>query len=102
LRDLFKNLDKNIPLIAAAANAIGALGVAGLAAGSNLFALSASLAQIALAGLALPGILGGLAIGLAVTAVALTDIKERVPQVVKQWSNLKHVIRDNLGDPFLD
>src|SRR5690606_34867408 len=95
LRDLFRNIDKNLPLIAGMANAIGLLGAAGLAAGSNLFALSASLAQIAMAGLALPGIFGGLAIGLVTTAVALKDISERVPQFVERWSNLKNVVRDN-------
>src|SRR5690606_34304171 len=57
--------------------------------------LSASLAQIAMAGLALPGIFGGLAIGLVTTAVALKDISERVPQFVERWSNLKNVVRDN-------
>src|SRR5690606_14187478 len=54
-------LDKNIPILAAAAEALGLLGAMALAGSSNVFALSASLAQIGGAALALPGILGGFA-----------------------------------------
>jgi hypothetical protein len=44
--NILKNLDKSVPIIGSLASAVAGLASAGLAGASNLFALSASLAQI--------------------------------------------------------
>lgn len=74
-----KRLDKAVPIIGTVAEAIAGLSAWGLTASSNLFALSASLAQIGPAALALPGIVGGLAIGVTAFAVAMKDFNKYVP-----------------------
>lgn len=74
-----KRLDKAVPIIGTVAEAIAGLGAWGLTAGSNLFALSASLASIGPAALALPGIFGGLAIGVTAFAVAIKDFNKYIP-----------------------
>ncbi|MFI5840544.1 hypothetical protein ACIA8K_12630 [Catenuloplanes sp. NPDC051500] len=90
-----KNLDKAIPLIGTLALAIANLGSVGIASAANLFALASSLASIGPAALALPGILGGVAIGLTATVVAFADFKQRIPEVVTAWNSLKSTIQDN-------
>lgn len=89
------NLDRSLPKIAAVGLGIMGLGAWGATASANLFALAASLAQIAGAGLALPGILGGMAVGLTVTIVAFKDFKKYVPEVSSAWSDLKSTISEN-------
>lgn len=71
--DSVKNLDKAVPIIGTVAQAVAGLAGYGLSAASNLFALSSSLAQIGPLALALPGIIGGLAIGVTAFAVAFKD-----------------------------
>lgn len=93
--DLFKNIDKNLPKVALFGNLILGIGAAALSSASNLVTLGGGLAQIALAGLALPGILGGIAIGLTATIIPLLDIKKVIPDVVKEWGKLRKVMSDN-------
>lgn len=83
------NLDKAVPLIGALALAVAGLAGWGIAAASNLAALSAALAQIAPAALALPGIFGGMAIGLGATVAVLKDFTTVFPQVSAQLSALQ-------------
>ena len=90
--DMFKNLDKMIPLIAAVGNAVGLLGASLLTASSNAFALLSSLASIGYLGLALPGILGAFAVGLGVTAAAFMTFGDNVPDVRKALTDLKETI----------
>lgn len=93
--DALKGLDKSLPIIGSIGLAIMNIGALALTSASNLFALSQSLAAMLGAGLAAPGILGGLAIGLGVTIVALKDMDKYIPDVVKGFSNLKDVIGKN-------
>ncbi|AKY03328.1 tail length tape measure protein [Streptomyces phage Caliburn] len=93
--NILKNLDKNVPIIGTIATAIAGVGAWALSATSNLFALSASLAQIGAVGLTLPGILGGFAVGLGVTIAALKDFNTVLPQVKTQLSELQNQISSN-------
>ncbi|AKY03701.1 tail length tape measure protein [Streptomyces phage Lannister] len=96
--NILKNLDKNVPIIGTIATAIAGLGAWGLSAASNLFALSASLAQIGAVGLTLPGILGGFAVGVGVTVAALKDFNKEVPQVKTQLAQLQNQISSNFWE----
>jgi|GEM_PF-1760106 len=98
ITDLFKNLDKNIPLVGSFAMAV--LGLSGwlLAAASNTFALSRGLAQIAGAGLALPGIFGGIAVGLGATIAVLKDFNTELPEVGASF----HALQDQMSSNFWD
>src|SRR5690606_37901444 len=89
-------LDKNIPILAAAAEALGLLGAMALAGSSNLFALSASLAQIGGAALALPGILGGFAFGIGTMVAVLKDAGEILADVGERFGKLQ----DQLSEIF--
>lgn len=97
--DSLKNLDKSVPIVGTLATALMGLAAAGLTASSNLFALSASLAQIGPLALLLPGLLGGLVVGLGVSAVAFSDFNKRIPEVKNSLSELKTVISDNFWAP---
>ncbi|MET8111178.1 phage tail protein [Streptomyces prasinus] len=90
-----KNLDKNVPIIGTLATAIAGLAGWALSAASNLFALSASLAQIGAVSLTLPGILGGFAVGIGVTIAALKDFNTVLPEVKTQLSELQDQISSN-------
>lgn len=89
-----KRLDKSIPIIGTAAEAIAGLSGWALAGASNLFALSASLAQIGPAALALPGIFGGLVVGLVATVAVLKDFNKVIPGVGKRFSALQNQMSD--------
>ncbi|WP_405799475.1 hypothetical protein [Streptomyces sp. NBC_01506] len=90
--NILKNLDKNVPIIGSIATAIAGISAWGITATSNLFALSASLAQIGAVALTLPGILGGFAVGLGVTIAAFKDFNTVLPQVKQQLSELQNQI----------
>jgi ribosome-associated translation inhibitor RaiA len=89
LWDMVKNIDKNLPLIGSITEAIMGLAAAAFAGTSNLFALAKSLAQIAGAGLALPGILGGFAVGIGASYAVLKDMNKVLPDVKKRLENLQ-------------
>ncbi|MFF4244302.1 hypothetical protein ACFYY2_07480 [Streptomyces sp. NPDC001822] len=90
-----KNLDKAAPIIGTLATAVAGLGASGIAATSNLAALSASLASIAPTALLLPGLFGGMAVGLGVTIAAFKDFNKVVPEVKTALSGLQDTISDN-------
>lgn len=96
--DVWKSLsrlDKNIPIIGTLALAVAGLSGWATAAASNLFALSSTLAQIGPAALALPGIFGGIAIGIGLSIVALRDFNTQVPQAKAAMTQLGDVISKN-------
>lgn len=98
MRDLYTSIlefDKSIPRIIGLSLAVAGLGAAGLASASNIFALSASLASIAPVALAIPGILGGIAVGVGVTVAALKDFNKIFPDVQATLSKMQHSISDN-------
>ncbi|MEU0344243.1 hypothetical protein ABZ092_36215 [Streptomyces bobili] len=93
--NILKNLDKSVPIIGSIATAIAGIAAWGIAATSNLFALSASLAQIGAIGLTLPGILGGFAVGIGVTIAALKDFNKEVPEVKSALADMQNAISSN-------
>ena len=92
LSRLFRNLDKNIPLIGTLAEAVMGLSAGLLAAASNTFVLSQGLAQIGGAGLALPGIFGGIAFGLGATVAVLKDFNAVLPEVGHELDRIQDVM----------
>ncbi|WP_159795642.1 hypothetical protein [Puerhibacterium puerhi] len=94
--DLFKNLDKNIPLIGTIAEAVMGLGAGLLAALSNTFALSKALAQIGGLVFALPGMAGGFAFGIGAAVAVLKDFNAVIPEVGQRLSRLQ----DSMSDAF--
>ncbi|MDX3525073.1 hypothetical protein P1P75_01035 [Streptomyces sp. ID05-39B] len=96
--NILKNLDKNVPIIGTIATAIAGLSAWGLAAASNLFALSASLAQIGAVSLTLPGLLGGFAVGIGVTVAALRDFNKEVPEFKAALSQMQNQISANFWE----
>ncbi|MFI5942206.1 hypothetical protein ACIBCB_18380 [Streptomyces uncialis] len=93
-----KNLDKSVPIIGTMATAIAGLAGWGITAASNLFTLAASLAQIGYTALLLPGLLGGIAVGLGVTIAALKDFNKEVPEAKAALAGLQDAISDNFWE----
>lgn len=98
LWDTLKNLDKGAPMIGTLAAAIAGLGASGIAAASNLASLSSSLASIGPTALLLPGLLGGMAVGLGVSIAAFKDFNKVVPEVKSALSGLQDTISKNFWD----
>src|SRR5699024_3582540 len=95
ITDLFRNMDKNIPLIGSIALAIQGLSAWLAAASSNAFALSRSLAQMAGAGLALPGIAGGMAIATGALISSLLEFNDVLPEVADQLSSMRDIMTED-------
>ncbi|WJN62797.1 tape measure protein [Streptomyces phage phiScoe2] len=95
LGNTLKNLDKNIPIIGTMATAVAGLSAWLLTAGSNMFALAQGLAQIGPAALALPGIFGGLAVGIGASIAAFKDFNKIFPQVKGALSQMQNGISAN-------
>lgn len=74
------------------------LGGAALAATGHLFSLGSDLATISRIGFALPGILGGIVIGMGATAAAFADFNEYVPQASQYMSELQNTISSNFWE----
>lgn len=94
-REELLNLDQAVPKIGLVSHAIAGLAALALAGAGNFFSLGNSIAEIGLAGLALPGILGGIAIGLGASLIALKDFKKYVPQITADWKTLESAISTN-------
>lgn len=92
------NIDKAVPKIGLVSHAIAGLGAWALGVSGNLFSLSSSIAQMGQAGLALPGILGGIAVGLATSAAALKDFNVQVPQAALYLHKLQNIISQNFWE----
>ncbi|QMP84563.1 tail length tape measure protein [Streptomyces phage Endor2] len=106
LGNTLRNLDKSVPIIGSVATAIAGLGAVGITSASNMFALASSLAQIGPAGLLVPGLLGGIAVGMGATIAAFKDFNKIFPQVKGQLSAMQDTISSNFWDkakaPFQD
>ncbi|PHQ49478.1 hypothetical protein BLA24_25920 [Streptomyces cinnamoneus] len=87
-----RNLDKSVPIIGSLSLAIAGLAGWGLSAASNLAALSSSLASIGATSLLLPGLFGGMAVGLGVTIAAFRDFNKVLPEVKGALSGLQDAI----------
>lgn len=93
-----KDLDQAVPKIGLVTEAIGGLSAWLLTAISNTFALGTSLAQIGPAALLLPGLLGGIAVGIGVMVAALRDFNKELPEVKAMLHGLQDVISANFWD----
>lgn len=71
------------------------LGGAALATSGEVLSVAGALAKIGPASLALPGILGGMAVGLGVTAAAFKDFNKYVPQASGYMKELQATISSN-------
>ncbi|MFI9205292.1 hypothetical protein [Streptomyces sp. NPDC053048] len=98
LGNTIRNLDKSVPIIGSLSLAIAGLAGWGLTAASNLAALSSSLAQIGYAGLLLPGLLGGMAVGIGTTVAAFKDFNKVIPEAKAALSGLQDAISANFWD----
>lgn len=94
-KNWLKDLDKAVPRIGLLTEGLGGLSAWLLTAVSNSFALGTSLAQIGPAALLLPGLLGGIAVGVGVMIAAFKDFNKVLPEVKKQFSGLQDAISDN-------
>ena len=92
LWDSIKELDKAVPRISAITLGLTNLSAYAMAATSNIVALGGSLAAIGPTALTLPGILGGMAIGVGATVAAFRDFNEQLPQVSDQLSRMQDKI----------
>lgn len=94
--DWIGNLDRSVPRIAATSLAVTNLSSAVLASTSNLLAFGSSLASTAGAGLALPGILGGIALGTGAAVAVLKDFNTVLPEVADKF----HDLQDSMSEKF--
>lgn len=98
-------LDKALPKIGAISLAVTNLGSAAAMGVSNVLALGGSLASIGATGFALPGILGGITLGVVAFAVAMKDFNKHFPDFAisgtkatsagKAWKKLQDVMSSN-------
>lgn len=98
MEDIYRGIiqfDKAIPKIIGLSLAVAGLSATGIAATSNLAALSASLASIAPAALALPGIFAGIVVGVGVMVAALKDFNKIFPDVEATLARMQDSISDN-------
>lgn len=95
LRDLVKNIDKNLPKIALMATGFLNLTASILSTSANLFALSSSLAQIFPIALALPGLFAGVGLGITALIVPLLKINKELPELKKQWQATSKAMTKN-------
>jgi phage-related protein len=97
-REELMRIDLAVPRIGVVSHAVAVLGAWVLGVAGNLFSLSSSIASIGKAGLALPGILAGISIGIATTVAALKDFNKQVPQAVRYVSELQDTISKNFWE----
>lgn len=95
ITDSLSNLDRAVPKISAISTALVGLSGVALSSASNLLALGQSIASIGGLALAIPGTLGGIAIGLGVTVAALKDFNAVLPEVGKNLSALQNSLSAN-------
>lgn len=104
--EYIRDLDKHVP-------ALGAVGTAAVAAVGGVTALVGSVAHLANefvrmggAALALPGILGGFAVGIGAMVAVLKDFNREVPQISQDLGKLQDKMSDNFWKqakiPLLD
>ncbi|WP_145012309.1 hypothetical protein [Kocuria salsicia] len=87
--DVLTNLDRSVPRVAALGTAFVNLGSAALAGTSNILSLAGSVASIAPAALAVPGIFAGIAVGATTMILALKDAGKVLGDLGPQFSALQ-------------
>ncbi|PPF41340.1 hypothetical protein C5B93_01105 [Rathayibacter sp. AY1A2] len=103
--DIFKgvgerlaNLDRALPKIAAVASSIASLAAVGISAGGGLATLAASLSSILAVSALAPALIVGAGVSVAVLAVALSQMGDRLGDVIDRWKGLGDVIGDGFWD----
>lgn len=89
VKDLATNFDTVAVRVGKISTAVALLGAGGFSALGSLSTIATSLASIAAAGLALPGIFAGAGIGAGVLFTALADIKTVLGDLGPQFSQLQ-------------
>lgn len=84
----FENIDKNAPKVALLASAFTSLTAAVVGSAGQIGLMGTQIVQLSAAGLALPGILGGMAIGAAAFMRSLKDLPKQLPKVVSDFHRL--------------
>lgn len=96
--DFIGRLDKSVPRIAGVTTALTNLLSLVMTSVSNILTLGSSLATIVPAALALPGIAGGLALGLGASFAVLKDFNKVLPEVADKF----HDLQDSMSAKFWD
>jgi phage-related protein len=89
LGDTLTNFDKAIPGIALTTTKIAAIGAVSLSSLSGVLSLGTGLLQIGGAGLALPGILAGAAVGMTTLVLAMKDAGTQLGSLAPQFKALR-------------
>ena len=92
------NLDKNLPKIAAIATGISAIGAAAFSSLGGLVAVGGGLAQIGGAGLLLPSLFAGAAVGIISLVVALKDASTELAVLGPAMTDLGKSISGNFWE----
>lgn len=104
--EYLERLDKNAPVLGMIATGIAAIGGAAIAAVGTVSHLAVEFTRMAGAGLALPGILGGFAVGIGVMVAALQDFNREIPKVREDLGRMQDMISDRFWQqakvPLLD
>lgn len=104
--EYLERLDKNAPVLGLIATGIAAIGGAAIAAVGSVSHLAVEFTRMAGAGLALPGILGGFAVGIGVMVAALQDFNREIPKVREDLGRMQDMISDRFWQqakvPLLD
>lgn len=95
-RDFFSNLDQKVPMLSLLALGLAGIGGIAIKAAASMFTLARSLAQIGPGAVALPGIFGGIAIGLGATVAVFRDFNKVLPDVQGRLS----AIQDSMSEKF--
>lgn len=96
IRDLFKNVDKQIPKISLITSAISGLSAWLMAAISNVGSLILDIARLAGLLIPLPGIVAGMGIGLGVFIAAIIDLNKVLPNI----GNSFKLMREDISNAF--
>lgn len=98
LGDTLANIDKAIPAIALTTTKVAAIGAVSLSSLSGVLSLGAGLSSIGGAGLALPGILAGSAVGMTALVLAMKDAGTQLGSLAPQFKALQ----DSVSAAFWD
>lgn len=96
--NFIKRLDETAPKMALITQGLVGIVGLGLTAGSNLFALSSSLASIGAVGLTLPATFASAAIGVGVLVAAFKDFNKVLPGVKGELAKLQDLISGNFWE----
>jgi phage-related protein len=98
LKDKLADIPANVPKIAATSVAVASIGAAAFASLGGVLSLAGGLASVAGAGLALPGMMAGFAVGVGVLIAALKDAPTVLADLGPAFTGLQSTISTNFWD----